>query len=195
MESKSGKHLYSRGWFGLIPLIGGIVGIGLIFLGIFKYRDRKLTTIGFAALAFTVLIYSSIYYYFNYSQAAKKSFSSFAQPAMDNLIKNIEFYKTEHGGYPDSLIYLLKEDKAINIMDAITNVIEYNGVPMSPIIARKAMELMLNSPKPIITNNKTIDLGLTARETEILKELASGATYNAIGEKLFISPFTVGTTW
>ncbi len=87
--------------------------------------------------------------------------------------------------------YLLKEDKAINIMDAITNVIEYNGVPMSPIIARKAMELMLNSPKPIITNNKTIDLGLTARETEILKELASGATYNAIGEKLFISPLTV----
>ena len=119
MESKSGKHLYSRGWFGLIPLIGGIVGIGLIFLGVFKYRDRKLTTIGFAALAFTILIYSSIYYYFNYSQAAKKSFSSFAQPAMDNLIKNIEFYKTEHGGYPDSLIHLLKEDKFVQIFDPI----------------------------------------------------------------------------
>jgi len=63
-------------------------------------------------------------------------------------------------------------------------------VPMSPSIARKAMELMLgNTP-----NNKqqqADELGLTSREIEILKELASGASYNTIGEKLFISPLTV----
>lgn len=87
--------------------------------------------------------------------------------------------------------YLLKDDRAINIMDAISNVIDYNGVPMSPAIARKAVELMLGkkSIKPEPTSEK--DLGLTLRETEILKELASGETYNAIGEKLFISPLTV----
>ncbi len=86
--------------------------------------------------------------------------------------------------------YLLKEDKAIEIMDAITNVVEYNGIPMSPVIARKAMDLMLGNNK---TQSKQADssLGLTSREIDILKELAGGATYNAIGEKLFISPLTV----
>jgi hypothetical protein len=32
---KSARHLYGRGWFGLIPLIGGLIGPGLIQLGIF----------------------------------------------------------------------------------------------------------------------------------------------------------------
>ncbi|MBK7666976.1 MAG: response regulator transcription factor [Sphingobacteriaceae bacterium] len=87
--------------------------------------------------------------------------------------------------------YLLKDDKAINIMEAISNVIDFNGVPMSPIIARKAMELMLGKKPTNSDASATTQLGLTQRETEILKELASGATYNAIGEKLFISPLTV----
>ncbi len=87
--------------------------------------------------------------------------------------------------------YLLKDDKAINIIEAISNVIDFNGVPMSPIIARKAMELMLGKKPANSDASATTQLGLTQRETEILKELASGATYNAIGEKLFISPLTV----
>jgi DNA-binding NarL/FixJ family response regulator len=87
--------------------------------------------------------------------------------------------------------YLLKDDKAINIMDAISNVIDYNGVPMSPVIARKAMELMLSGKPQIKEKIEETDLGLTNREIDILKELATGATYNKIGEKLFISPLTV----
>jgi DNA-binding NarL/FixJ family response regulator len=88
--------------------------------------------------------------------------------------------------------YLLKDDKAVNIVDAITNVYEYNGVPMSPSIARKAMELILgNTPKVDKQDPSADDLGLTVREIEILKELSSGASYNVIGEKLFISPLTV----
>ncbi len=86
--------------------------------------------------------------------------------------------------------YLLKDDKAVNILEAITQAVEYNGVPMSPVIARKAMELMLSGERPSTQQNAGA-LGLTARETDILRELASGATYNAIGEKLFISPLTV----
>lgn len=86
--------------------------------------------------------------------------------------------------------YLLKDDRAVNIMDAITNVIEYNGVPMSPTIARKAMEIMVNKPSNGNKSNEE-SLGLSDREIEILKNLASGSTYNQIGEKLFISPLTV----
>jgi DNA-binding NarL/FixJ family response regulator len=86
--------------------------------------------------------------------------------------------------------YLLKDDRATQIMDAITNVMEFNGVPMSPSIARKAMELLMQLPKPELKKEEA-DLGLSNREMDILKALASGDTYNQIGEKLFISPLTV----
>ncbi len=88
--------------------------------------------------------------------------------------------------------YLLKDDKSVNIVDAIVNVMEYNGVPMSPAIARKAMDLMLHGQTPVVKPDQPSNsFGLTTRETEILRELATGASYVAIGEKLFISPLTV----
>ena len=68
---------------------------------------------------------------------------------------------------------------------------DFNGVPMSPVIARKAMELMLANPIKTNFTAKTDVLNLTPREIDILKELGSGASYNIIGEKLFISPLTV----
>jgi len=118
-NNKTGRHLYGRGWLGLIPLVGGFVGIGLMLLGIFKYKNRKLTLIGLAALLFTVLVYFSIYYYVTYSTKARKDFAGFAQPALDNLIKNIEFYKVQHGVYPDTLHKLTAEDKFTWIHDPI----------------------------------------------------------------------------
>jgi DNA-binding NarL/FixJ family response regulator len=70
--------------------------------------------------------------------------------------------------------YLLKDDTAVNIIDAITNVVEYNGIPMSPAIARKTLELLRHSPIAV-TNETAI----------------TGKNYKSIGEKLFISPLTV----
>ncbi len=91
--------------------------------------------------------------------------------------------------------YLLKEDSAIHIVDAINSVYEHNGIPMSPSIARKTLELLKNIPVKPITENKeltnTNSAGLSEREIEILKEMVSGKNYKAIGEKLFISPLTV----
>ncbi len=88
--------------------------------------------------------------------------------------------------------YLLKDEKAINITEAINQVVEYNGMPMSPVIARKAMEMLkqISSP-PKAKKHLPADALLSERELEILKELATGKSYKAIGEKLFISPFTV----
>jgi len=93
--------------------------------------------------------------------------------------------------------YLLKEDTAVNIIDAITNVHEHNGIPMSPSIARKAMELLRQVPVHAYRESEENDTikednaGLSDREMEILKEMVSGKNYKAIGEKLFISPLTV----
>ncbi len=89
--------------------------------------------------------------------------------------------------------YLLKEDSAVNIIDAITNVYEHNGIPMSPAIARKAMDLLRQLPMQINPEITEINdnAGLSVREMGVLKELVSGKNYKAIGEVLFISPMTV----
>ena len=93
--------------------------------------------------------------------------------------------------------YLLKDDTATQIIDAITNVYEYNGIPMSPSIARKAFELLKQLPAPAeqVDENKLEivkpNSGLSKREMDVLIELIGGKNYKAIGEKLFISPLTV----
>lgn len=91
--------------------------------------------------------------------------------------------------------YLLKEDKAINIIEAITNVIEYNGIPMSPAIARRAMKLLSEAPKPEVKKEveEEIDVHLSDREMEILREIVKGNSHHTIAENLFISPNTVRT--
>ncbi len=94
--------------------------------------------------------------------------------------------------------YLLKEDSAVNIIDAITNLHEHNGIPMSPAIARKAMEILREIP--FYEDKNTIDgedvhagnnIGLSKREMEILIQMVGGKNYKSIGEQLFISPLTV----
>jgi DNA-binding NarL/FixJ family response regulator len=93
--------------------------------------------------------------------------------------------------------YLLKEDSAVNIIDAITNVHEHNGIPMSPGIARKTMEMLRQIPIQNYPDNENEQIivqdnaGLSSREMDVLKELVSGKNYKAIGENLFISPMTV----
>jgi DNA-binding NarL/FixJ family response regulator len=99
--------------------------------------------------------------------------------------KIFEAIKAGAGGY------LLKDDSAVNIIDAITNVVEYNGIPMSPAIARKTMELLRQAPVPVVHEKVETESMLTDREMEILKEMVTGKNYKAIGEKLFISPLTV----
>ena len=99
--------------------------------------------------------------------------------------KIFEAIKAGAGGY------LLKDDSAVNIIDAVTNVVEYNGIPMSPSIARKTMELLRHAPSPVALEKQEAETILTDREMEILKEMVTGKNYKSIGEKLFISPLTV----
>ena len=118
-NTKSAKHLYGRGWLGLIPLVGGFVGIGLIILGAFKYRDRKLIIIGAADLFFTVAIYSSIFYYFMYSDTAAKGFAQTSQMFINGVVKELEFYKLKNGSYPDSLEQLPRNQDIFSIYDPL----------------------------------------------------------------------------
>ena len=95
-EPSSGRHLYGRGWLGLIPLIGFFVGVGLLVLGIVRYRDKKLIWIGAAAMSFSIVLYGSLFIYLN-SDANRRSFAPVSRQLLDDLVKNIEFYKLQNG--------------------------------------------------------------------------------------------------
>ncbi len=89
--------------------------------------------------------------------------------------------------------YLLKEDKAIDIVEALESVLNYDNIPMSPAIARSAMKLLSGEALPNKNSHITPDYNLSEREVNVLKLMIKGLSYNEIGEKLFISPNTVRT--
>lgn len=89
--------------------------------------------------------------------------------------------------------YLLKDDSAIQLEEAIIQVMEHNAVPMSPAIARKTLNWVKFLHQPVKSESHSDVKVLSEREIEILKLLVEGFDYKKIADKLFISPFTVRT--
>ena len=86
--------------------------------------------------------------------------------------------------------YLLKNEPASFILKTILDV-RNGGVQMSPGIARKTIQFFLPSKiesRAILPEEYD---KLTIRETEILKHVSKGLTYQQIATSLFISPNTV----
>jgi DNA-binding NarL/FixJ family response regulator len=86
--------------------------------------------------------------------------------------------------------YLLKHANYLSIYDAITEVLEYGGAPMSPAIARKALK-MLNKPQPEADENDKILSLLTDREREVLQNLVNGYDAKRIAEILDVNTLTI----
>jgi hypothetical protein len=121
-QPTSSKPPYLLGLLCLIPLVGAFVGLGLLLYGLVKYKDKWLTIIGAFGILFTVGIYSFLFYYMKNGDLSKKGFSEISQTQLNSLVKNIEFYKIQHGQYPDSLQELLTDDKLATINDPIQTV-------------------------------------------------------------------------
>lgn len=90
--------------------------------------------------------------------------------------------------------YLLKDETAAALHDALINVIEAGGAPMSAAIARKAFELLSrsqlqNEPKP--EDPHLLDVLLTEREQEILLHTINGLDAKRIAALFDISVNTI----
>lgn len=116
----SGKRHYKKIWLGLIPLIGGMIGIWLLYEGITRYKDRRLIIIASAMIVFTVGLYSSLYYWQNYSKSYREVVAQFCQPELNDLVTSIEYFKKERKRYPDNLTQVLDNDKYARIYDPIS---------------------------------------------------------------------------
>ena len=111
------KPPYLLGLLCLIPLVGAFVGLALLLYGLIRYKDKWLSIIGAAGIVWTIVVYSSLFYFGTHSSIARNGFASISQMQLNNLVKNIEFYKLEYGEYPDNLKQLLKDDKLAPIND------------------------------------------------------------------------------
>lgn len=89
--------------------------------------------------------------------------------------------------------YLLKEEPVDKIIKCIKEVLLEDGAPMSPRIARKAMNLLMNSSATNENKSEQAEppAELSERELEILKLLVNGYDHKLVAEKLIISPHTV----
>ncbi|MGQ0738574.1 MAG: response regulator [Bacteroidota bacterium] len=88
--------------------------------------------------------------------------------------------------------YLLKHEPAGVLQEAVMNVLEFGGAPMSPAIARKALRLMSRSSLTGATEvRNALPEMITAREEEILKHMVDGRDAKRIASSLDISVLTV----
>lgn len=93
--------------------------------------------------------------------------------------------------------YLLKDESIAKIISSISELLYEGSVPMSPIVAKRTLEMLKVSEKSFQkTENESESESdvieyLTSRERDILQEIVSGLNYKEIADKLFISPHTV----
>lgn len=117
------KPPYYIGLFCLVPLVGIFVALYLILTGVFKYKNNWIIIIGLFGLIISLLI---VYYIkkdqinqFKYERY-QKGLIQYSQGQLNNLVKNIEFYKLVHGSYPKDLSQLKKYDESSIIQDDIS---------------------------------------------------------------------------
>jgi DNA-binding NarL/FixJ family response regulator len=89
--------------------------------------------------------------------------------------------------------YLLKHETASVLSDAVTSVMENQGAPMSPGIARKALQLLSRSTvtSAAIPATQKLPKAITDREEEILRHIVAGWDAKRIASTLDVSVYTV----
>jgi len=114
---KTKRPPYLLGILCLIPVIGAVVGIGLLLYGIFYYKDKWLIIIGALGPIITVGIFSLMIYDAKHNPDIDKAFIQTSQMQLNELMKDVEFYKMQYGIYPDSLEQITKNNQIVNIHD------------------------------------------------------------------------------
>ncbi len=88
--------------------------------------------------------------------------------------------------------YLTKDDHIAIIADRVVKLAHDDDPPMSPGIARKALDLLARSGEPEEKSTDTLaTFNLSTREKEVLELLVKGCEYRDIADAMYISPHTV----
>jgi DNA-binding NarL/FixJ family response regulator len=89
--------------------------------------------------------------------------------------------------------YLLKHEPAVVLENAVIEVLETGGAPMSPAIARKALQLLSRSIESEDRGpaGPAMPVNVTEREKQILQLMVNGWDAKRIASELFLSVLTV----
>lgn len=110
---QNSKNIYWLGLVGIFPNIGFIVGAVLMFLG-FKRNDKKLKLIGLVGILFTPIFWFLFIQFVNKSDTFKSANIESTEHYLNEAVKDLEYYKSKNGFYPDSLGVLRKQNKFFN---------------------------------------------------------------------------------
>lgn len=145
------KSLYKIGFIGLVPNFGLISGFVLLILGFIR-KDHRLKIIGFAGILFTPLFW----YVFLNSDFQKKNLTQFTNIQLNTIVKDLEFYKSKNGQYPDSLVQLKGQNKFFNDQELFNNEFDFKKSKPATFYYKKAEnDYVLKSFGPdLIINTK-----------------------------------------
>lgn len=117
-KSRSKKY-YWYGIFTIIPIVGLIIGILFFRKGII-IKDRILCFIGALGIMITGAFFVGGLLYSKYSDVGKAKRVELAQYSLNQVMRDVEFYKLQFGHYPDSLQELKFVDITVFIMDPLS---------------------------------------------------------------------------
>ena len=119
MNQKVSKKYYWYGIFTIIPIVGLIIGILLTRKGILL-RNRIIFFIGVFGILFTASFFVGGLLYSKYSDVGKAKRVELTRISLNEIMRDIEYYKVQFGIYPDSLEQLKSVDKMVFIMDPLS---------------------------------------------------------------------------
>lgn len=87
--------------------------------------------------------------------------------------------------------YLLKHEPASVLKEALVNVLEYGGAPMSAAIARKTLQLLSNPPANVKSTDIKMPEAISEREKQVLQHMVLGRDAKRISAELNVAVETV----
>lgn len=123
VKGKRLRKFYYLSLLCLIPGFGILIGIVLLCYAIFVFRNLKLIFVILLTIGAGILLLKLDGYYLSrdlkYGKEHDNDFSLLAADDLDKIVQHLDLYKLQHGGYPDSLQQLQKQDPTLNIMDPL----------------------------------------------------------------------------
>jgi hypothetical protein len=103
---------YVCGGLAFIPCLGVPFGLVAIVLGVMR-KTRMLVILGISGIAFTFILYGGLFYFGMMQRGGMYDHlrAQMAVTMLNSTVKEIEYYKVEHGTYPKSLDDLADQEK------------------------------------------------------------------------------------
>lgn len=73
--------------------------------------------VGLAGMLFTVFLFLGLFYYVRHSPSGVKNTVELVKLQLDQVVKDLEFYKLQKGSYPDRLVELMQPGSLSPIVD------------------------------------------------------------------------------